>query len=141
MNKSDFHSRSRSTDKPMSIHAAQPIRVRCKFKARALYTRRGCRGIQELVIDVIEISRTQIVVTSDFTSLVPDNFTLVLGERQHGIGCAVYSRVDRQLNCNLIRTESAGMINYLADVRTPEETLGEINHPLFSPSLMMKKLR
>lgn len=126
-------------DAALSVHAAQPNRRKCKFSARALYMRNGCRGIQEFVVDVVEISRTQLVLASNFSSLMPDNFTLVLGARQHGIGCAVYSRVDGRLNCNLLKPESADMVTYLAEIRNPAETLEEIRHPLFPKSLMVKR--
>lgn len=138
MNKLQPTPRAPVRDKPLSIHSAQPNRQRCKFQARALYMRRGFRGIQEIVVDVIEISRTQIVLNSNFSSLIPENFTLFLGSRQHGMGCAVYSRVDGQLNCNLLRPESSEMVSYLAAIRQPSQTLDDIHHPLFSRSLMHK---
>ena len=132
-------SRSQNRDQPISVHSAQPNRRKCKFKARALYMRNGCRGIQEFVVEVNEISRTQLVLTSNFSSLMPDNFTLILGARQYGIGCAVYSRVESKLNCNLLKPESTEMVAYLAGLRDPNSTIEEIRHPLFPRSLMVKR--
>jgi hypothetical protein len=120
----------------ISMRPAQPEKKKCNFKARAVYTRKGYRGIREMIVDVIEISPTQLTVKCKFPSILPDDFTLILGGRQHGIGCSVVNRIGDRLHCNLIRHENGAIVSYLCSIRNPELTLEEITHPLFPVSLV-----
>lgn len=108
-----------------------PVGLSCAFLARALYTRRGCRDIQEFNVEVFEISRRHLRLRSPLTSFLPPNFTLVLGAAQYGIGCSVVKRSKNAVLCNLIRRESGAVVSYLTTRQDARETLLEINDPLF----------
>ena len=107
---------------------------KCRFLARVIYTRHGCRGIQEFTVEVCEISPTEIAVRSPLAPLLPDDFTLVIGARQYGFGCAVYARKDKTVRCRLIRQEKNDIIDFLATVPSPADTLSTLRNPLFPKS-------
>ncbi|MBB4064157.1 hypothetical protein [Gellertiella hungarica] len=109
-------------------------RFSCHFQARALYTSKGCRNIQEFTVDVREISRRDLVVTSPLTSFLPDAFTLILGSRQYGLGCAVTLRRRDRLRCALIRPESTDLVAFLSSLSDPAVTLRTLYHPMFPKS-------
>lgn len=113
----------------------RPSRFRCNFQARLLYMSRGVRGTQELIADVTEISRTQMVITTEFSFLLPECFSVVLGARQYGIGCAIIARTGDRLTCNILQPESSELVKYLAEVKSPRRTLDQIDHPLFPKAL------
>lgn len=127
---------------PVSLHASalQPP-SRCRFLARALYTRKGCRDIQEFNVEVFELSGQHLRLRSPLAGFLPDNFSLVLGARQYGIGCAVLSRVNNTVWCQLIRRESEPMVSFLAGLRDPKETLEELHDPLFPRARMATRRR
>lgn len=110
---------------------------RCNFQARALYTRRGCRQIQEFTVEVFEISRQSLRLRSALASFLPDSFTLILGARQYGIGCCVVGRVKNTVRCNLIRRETDSMVAYLSTLRDPRTTLLPINDPSFPRGIIV----
>lgn len=138
------HLRPRAVFKP-PVPSAKPekdaLRYKCRFQARALYTRRNCRDIQEFIVDVVEISRHQLTVRGNLTSFLPDDFTLVIGARQHGIGCTIINRKDKDCICHIICPQSHAMVEFLAQVRDPRMTTGEIDNRLFPPSRIQLKFR
>lgn len=120
-----------------SLHdTGRPTRFGCNFQARLLYMSRGVRGTQELIANVTEISRTQIVITTEFSFLLPECFSVVLGARQHSIGCAIIARFGDRLICNILQPESSELVKYLTQVRSPRRTLEQIDHPLFPKPLI-----
>lgn len=123
------------------IAAKEALRFKCRFQARALYTRRNCRDIQEFIVEVVEISRHQLIVRGNLSTLLPNYFTLVIGARQHGIGCIVIGRKDTQCTCHIICPQTHAMVEFLANVRDPSETTEEIAHPLFPPSRIQIKFK
>lgn len=108
-------------------------RLPCHFKAVAVYGAYGCRRIQEVTIDVTEISRTEIVIQGPLCIFLPNSFTLVLGARQYGMGCVVAQRFKDRLVCKLIRRESSTMVAFLSTLLHPVDTLSILRHPLFPP--------
>lgn len=114
----------------------EPEILRCRFMAQALYTRRGCRDIHEITVEVTEISRHFVKIHSKLAFFLPDNFTLILGTRQYGLGCSVLTRDGVILRCNLIRRETTAMVGFLSKVTDPRETVREIRHPLFPKGRM-----
>lgn len=85
-------------------------------------------------MDVREISRRDLVVTSPLTSFLPDAFTLILGSRQYGLGCAVTLRRRDRLRCALIRPESTDLVAFLSSLSDPAVTLRTLYHPMFPKS-------
>lgn len=137
-------SRRPAPPKPVANHSKpgkEALRFKCRFQARALYTRRNCRDIQEFIIEVVEISRHQLTVRGNLTSFLPDNFTLVIGARQHGIGCAIINRKDKDCICHIICPQSHAMVEFLAQVRDPRITTQEIENRLFPPGRIQLKFR
>lgn len=136
--------RHRAPFKP-PVSAAKPakdaLRFKCRFQARALYTRRNCRDIQEFIVDVVEISRHQLIVRGNLTSFLPDDFTLVIGARQHGIGCTIIGRKDKDCTCHIICPQSHAMVEFLAQVRDPRITTQEIDNKLFPPGRIQLKFK
>ncbi len=114
-------------------------RLPCHFQTVAVYGTTGCRRIQEIVVDVREISREELVIDSALCGFLPNSFTLILGAGQIGLGCTVYRRGTDRLHCRLIRRESKAMVAFLSSLSRPEATLSEIGHWLFPRSRQMRK--
>lgn len=88
-------------------------------------------------MEVFEISSLSLRLRSPFATILPDDFTLILGARQHGMGCSVVDRFRNTIRCNLIRRETADMVSYLSSLRNPQATLEEIQDPLFPRSMIL----
>lgn len=113
----------------------------CHFQAVAVYGSKGCRRIQEFIVDVRMISTSELIIQTPLCTFLPSSFTLVIGARQHGMGCTVYKRRSDRLHCQLIRRESRAMVAFLSTVTKPEKTLGELLHPLFPRPRLARKWR
>ena len=112
-------------------------RLPCRFRAIALYTLRGCRKVRETAVEVIEISQEELLINSPLSVFMPEAFTLVLGARQHGIGCMVAHRRGSRLHCKLIRRETRNMVVFLSTIMDPSATLKHLSHPLFPKGRVM----
>lgn len=137
-----MHFQSSSPHKPAGRMAVPPTphaeRLDCHFLAVAVYTSHGCRNVQEIAVEVSEISRREVAVCSPLCLFLPDAFTLVLGLRQYGMGCSVVRRRADRILCRLIRPESTDLVAFLSKVEEPKATLRELKHPLFPRSRMAK---
>lgn len=111
----------------------------CHFQAVAVYGSKGCRRIQEFTVDIRVISTRELIIQTPLCTFLPASFTLVIGARQHGMGCTVYKRRSDRVHCQLIRRESLAMVAFLSTVSKPEKTLGELVHPLFPRPRLARK--
>ncbi len=103
----------------------------CNFLGRILFTAQGTRGITQYVVQAIDISEGGVKIFTQFQKDIPRHFYFYIGKYQHGIGCAVVGRGTDILRCEFLNEQKPEVIDFLAKVTNPHQTLGELKHKLF----------
>ncbi len=106
-------------------------RRKCNFLVRILFTTKGTRNIAQYVALAQDISEVGIRLYSEQTKDIPKHFYIFIGKYQHGVGCIVVGREKDILRCEFIKEEQTKIVDFLAKVTNPNQTLGLLKHPLF----------
>ncbi|MBB4064156.1 PilZ domain-containing protein [Gellertiella hungarica] len=106
-------------------------RRKCNFMARVLFTAKGTREITQYIVLTQDISEVGVRLHTEFVKDIPKHFYLFVGKYQHGIGCIVVGREKDILRCEFIKEEQTKLVDFLARVSNPNQTLGLLKHPLF----------
>ena len=112
-------------------------RRKCNFMGRVLFTERGTRCITQYIVIALDISEVGIRIHTTYTKEIPRHFYFFVGKYQHGIGCIVVGRDKDILRCEFIKEESTKLVDFLAQVKNPNSTLGELKTALLKPSNLL----
>lgn len=106
-------------------------RRKCNFMVRILFTTKGNRNIAQYIAIAQDISEVGIRLYTEQGKDIPKHFYIFVGKYQLGVGCIVIGREKDILRCEFIKEQPTKIVDHLAAVTNPNQTLGLIKHPLF----------